>query len=94
MAVNTNNNTRKGAVKKRSQYYNEAKKTYLKRDKETGRFISGKSTPYKGVSKENAKNSSSKTKSKKKSSKKIDKKSSKKSSKRRGLGSGGSRKKS
>ena len=77
MAVNTNNNTRKGAVKKRSQYYNEAKKTYLKRDKETGRFISGKSTPYKGVSKENAKNSISKIRSKK-SSKKIDKKSSKK----------------
>ena len=76
MAVNTNNNTRKGAVKKRSQYYNEDKNTYLKRDRETGRFISGKSTPYKGVSKENPKNSSSKTKSKK---------SSKKTSRRRGL---------
>ena len=87
MAVNTNNNTRKGAVKKRSQYYNEDKNTYLKRDRETGRFISGKSTPYKGVSKENPKNSSSKTKSKK-SFKKIDKKSSKKTSRRRGLGGG------
>ena len=93
MAVNTNNNTRKGAVNNRSHYYNEAKKTYLNRDKETGRFISGKSTPYKGVSKENAKNSISKIKSKK-SSKKSSKKIDKKSSKRRGLGSGGSRKKS
>ena len=39
------------------------KKTYLKRDKETGRFISGKKVLLtKGVSKENAKNSISKIK--------------------------------
>ena len=55
MARNTNKNTRKGAVKNRSQYYNEKKDTYLKRDRETGRFISGKNTPYKGVTKENNK---------------------------------------
>ena len=31
MAVNTNNNTRKGAVKKRSQYYNDKKNLSKKR---------------------------------------------------------------
>jgi len=53
MAKNTSNNTRKGAVKNRSQVLNPKTKMYVKRDKKTGRFLSAKSTPYKGVSKEN-----------------------------------------
>jgi len=48
MAKNTGNNTRKGAVKDRSQYYNEKTNTFLKRGPD-GKFMSGKSTPYKGV---------------------------------------------
>lgn len=52
MARNTNNNTRKGAVKSRTQCYNEKTKVFIKRDKKTGRFISGKKTAYKGVTKE------------------------------------------
>lgn len=52
MAKNTLNNTRKGAVKARSQVYNNKTNMFVKRDKKTGRFISGKSTPYKGVTKE------------------------------------------
>lgn len=52
MAKNTSNNTRKGAVKARSQVLNPKTKLYVKRDKTTGQFISAKSTPYKGVRKE------------------------------------------
>ena len=55
MAKNTNNNTRKGAVKDRSQVLNPKTKLYVKRDKKTGKFISAKATPYKGVSKEKVK---------------------------------------
>ena len=53
MAKNTKNNTRKGAVKDRTQVLNPKTKLYIKRDKTTGKFISAKATPYKGVSKEN-----------------------------------------
>ena len=52
MAKNTGNDSRKGAVKDRTQFYNEQNQTYLKRGP-AGRFMSGKSTPYKGVTKEN-----------------------------------------
>ena len=56
MAGNTGKNTRKGAVKQRSQTYNPKTDSYVKRDKDTGRFLSSKkSTPYKGVSKEKKK---------------------------------------
>ena len=48
MAKNTGNNTRKGAVKDRSQFFNEKTNTYLKRGPD-GKFLSGKQTPYKGV---------------------------------------------
>ncbi len=48
MAKNTGNNTRKGAVKDRSQYFNEKTNTFLKRGPD-GKFMSGKSTPYKGI---------------------------------------------
>lgn len=52
MAKNTLNNTRKGAVKERSQILNPKTKHYIKRDTKTGKFISSKKTPYKGVRKE------------------------------------------
>jgi hypothetical protein len=52
MAKNTNENFRKGAVKDRSQVYNDKNKCYVKRDKKTGQFLSAKKTPYKGVKKE------------------------------------------
>jgi len=54
MAKNTGNNTRKGAVKDRTQFFNDQTKTYLKRGAD-GKFMSGKPTPYKGVSKEKGK---------------------------------------
>lgn len=52
MAKNTSNNTRKGAIKSRSQVLNPKTNMFMKRDKTTGQFISAKSTPYKGVRKE------------------------------------------
>ena len=52
MAKNTGNNHRKVAVKDRTQVHNQKTDMYMKRDTATGRFISGKSTPYKGVTKE------------------------------------------
>jgi hypothetical protein len=52
MAKNTGDNTRQGAVKDRSQCYNEKNGLHIKRDAKTGRFMSAKKTPYKGVSKE------------------------------------------
>lgn len=55
MAKNTNSNTRKGAVKDRSQFYNEKTNCYIKRDAKTGQFMSVKKTPYKGITKENKK---------------------------------------
>jgi len=52
MARNTNCNTRKGAVRDRTQVLNPKTKLYIKRDKKTGKFISAKVTPYKGITKE------------------------------------------
>ena len=49
MAKNTHNNTRKGAIKNRTQYYNSRTKKYVKKDTKTGQFMSCKSTPYKSV---------------------------------------------
>ncbi|WEK34680.1 MAG: hypothetical protein P0Y53_19515 [Candidatus Pseudobacter hemicellulosilyticus] len=45
---------RNGAVKDRSQTYNAKTETWIKRDKDTGRFMDGKSDgkPFKGVTKE------------------------------------------
>jgi hypothetical protein len=53
MAKNTGDNHRKGAVKNRSQVFNTKTELYMKRDSKTGKFVSGKESPYKGVSKEN-----------------------------------------
>jgi hypothetical protein len=56
MATNPpKDNSRKGAVKKRSQTYNPKTKTWIKRDKTTGKFMDMKtsdSKPFKGVTKE------------------------------------------
>lgn len=56
MAVNKpyGDNRRIGAVKERSQCYNPVNSCYIKRDRDTGRFMDVKSdgTPFKGVRKE------------------------------------------
>lgn len=54
MATNTNNGSRKGAVKGRTQTFNPANGLYVKRDAQTGKFMSTKKDgkPYKGISKE------------------------------------------
>lgn len=50
----TGDNTRKGAVRKRSQILNPKTNLYVKRDTETGRFMDVKTTggKFKGVRKE------------------------------------------
>jgi hypothetical protein len=47
-------NSRKGAVKSRSQVFNEKIDRFVKRDSETGKFMDVKSDgkPFKGVRKE------------------------------------------
>jgi len=56
MAKNTGNDTRKGAVKDRSQTYNSTTNCYIKRDTTTGKFVScKKDTPYKGITSEKSK---------------------------------------
>jgi hypothetical protein len=56
MATNPpNDNSRKGAVKERSQTYNPRTDSWVKRDTSTGRFMDVKTsdnTPFKGVRKE------------------------------------------
>jgi hypothetical protein len=53
MAINTGENTRKGAVRKKDQSLNPKTLKWTKRDATTGRFTSVKSdgTPFKGVTK-------------------------------------------
>ena len=50
MGKNTGDGFRKGQTKDRKQIYNEKTKQYIKVNTETGRFMSSKDTPYKGVS--------------------------------------------
>lgn len=54
MATNSGKNSRKGAVKDRSQVFNPSTGNYVKRDTTTGRFLDVKSDgkPFKGVRKE------------------------------------------
>lgn len=56
MATNPpNDNSRKGAVRERSQFQNPRNGLWVKRDTETGRFINIKTSapaPFKGVRKE------------------------------------------
>jgi hypothetical protein len=49
MAKNTKEGHRIGAVKERSQVYNEKTDQYIKRDTKTGKFISASDKKYKGV---------------------------------------------
>jgi len=51
MAKNTKTGTRQGQVKDRKQFYNSKTKQYCKMNTETGKILSNKSTPYKGVRK-------------------------------------------
>lgn len=53
MAKNTNNNTRIGAVKERSQVFNEKTQQYIKRDTTTGKFMAASTNKFKGVAMEN-----------------------------------------
>lgn len=55
MAKNTGDNTRKGAVKDRTQCFNEKTGQYIKRDATTGKFLSSSNNMYKGVTNENKK---------------------------------------
>lgn len=53
MATNTGKDHRVGSVKERSQTYNPQNNTHVKRDTNTGQFVSAKQgDPYKGVAKE------------------------------------------
>ncbi len=52
MAGNTGNGYRAGAVKDRTQVFNEKTGKYIKRDTVTGRFISASDNKYKGVKEE------------------------------------------
>jgi len=49
MAKNTKEGHRIGAVKERSQVYNDKTNQYVKRDTTTGKFISASSNKYKGI---------------------------------------------
>lgn len=51
MARNTNNGTRKGAIRERTQVFNPTTGHYVKRDASTGKFMDVKSDgkPFKGV---------------------------------------------
>ena len=53
MGKNTGQGHRIGAVKDRTQVLNTKTNQYIKRDATTGKFISSKGTPYKGVTTEN-----------------------------------------
>lgn len=55
MGKNTNEGHRKGAVKERSQVYNPKTEQYIKRDTQTGRFMSTSDNKYKGVKEEKTK---------------------------------------
>ncbi len=53
MATNTGKNTRKGAVKERTQFpHPNNPNHFLKRNRETGQIMSGKKDDYKGVAHE------------------------------------------
>lgn len=55
MAGNTGKGHRKGAVKDRSQFYNEKTGKYYKRDAATGRIMAVKTEAFKGVTEESKK---------------------------------------
>ena len=49
MGKNTSNGYRIGAVKERSQVFNDKTGQYVKRDTTSGRFISASNNKFKGV---------------------------------------------
>ena len=49
MAGNSGKGYRKGQVKDRKQFFNPKTGQYVKMNTETGKIMSSKSTPYKGV---------------------------------------------
>jgi len=49
MAKNTNDGYRIGSVKIRTQVFNPQNNQYVKRDANTGKFLSSSSKKYKGV---------------------------------------------
>lgn len=55
MAKNTNQGFRQGQVKSRSQVQNTKTGQFVKRDAKTGKFLSAKDSPYKGVKLEKSK---------------------------------------
>lgn len=58
MAKNTGKGHRQGIVSNRTQGYNSKTGQYIKRDTQTGQFVSCKDSPYKNIRREtNAKNS-------------------------------------
>jgi hypothetical protein len=61
MGTNTSDGYRIGSVQKRSQVYNEKTGKFIKRDTETGKFMSSKDTPYKGVKTEKKSSGETKT---------------------------------
>ena len=79
MAINTGNGHRTGIVSKRTQTYNPKTEKFVKRDTNTGKFLSCKDTPFKNIRKEdvikkrrdNAKKDDKKTENITKDGKKI-----------------------
>ena len=52
MAKNTGTGTRRGIISNRTQTFNPKTNKFVKRDSETGQFVSNKATPFKGIRKE------------------------------------------
>jgi uncharacterized protein YeeX (DUF496 family) len=55
MGKNTGNNTRKGFVKNRSQFYNPKTDLYVVRNDETGKIMRTSKTKFKGIKEINKK---------------------------------------
>ena len=55
MARNTGAGYRQGILLNRSQTFNPITNKFMKRDTETGKFVSAKDTPFKNVRKEKKK---------------------------------------
>jgi len=54
MGKNTGEGHRNGQMKDRKQFYNEKTGQYVKLNTETGKIMSSKGTPYKGVRQHNS----------------------------------------
>lgn len=52
MATKTGKGFLRGSIKNRTQVQNPKSKDYMKRDRSSGQFMSGKPTPYKNVAQE------------------------------------------